>query len=305
MSLIVIWMIQAVSWFLFVLGYKRAVRIGRGIGTFAFHVVRIRRSVVEDNLRHAFPEKSDAERRAIALGCYRHLGRIFIEILVTPRLSDDELSQLVRFVDSGPVDELIAQKKGFVICLGHLGNWELLGLAAGRHGYVFHAITKRLKGKFNERIMATRRSVFKELPPKGSFDEGVKVIEGGGALALIVDQHMPGPKAVAVDFFGRPAATSPSAALFSLRTGCPVWRIWMTLASDGVYEVRFKGPFPVPEAPTLEERLQLHTQAIAKDLEDFVREDPSQWFWVHRRWKIKPSEAGEGSSALEHKGTAS
>lgn len=304
MSVLAIWMIQAVSWSLSVLGYRRAIRVGRAIGTFAFHGIRIRRGVVEENLRHAFPEKSEAERRAIALECYRHLGRIFAEILVTPRLSNEQLAPLVRFVDSGPVDELIAKNQGFVVCLGHLGNWELLGLAAGRHGYVFHAITKRLKGKFNERVLASRQAVFKELPPKGSFNRGVEVIEGGGALALIVDQHMPGDKAVVIDFFGRPAATSPSAALFSLRTGCPVWCIWMTLASDGAYEVRFRGPFPVPEAPTLQERLKLHTQAIAADLESVVREDPSQWFWVHRRWKVKPDAAEQAALAPEHEGAA-
>lgn len=298
MSLVIVWILQATSWLLSKLGHARAVRLGRALGAFGFHVLRVRRGVVEDNLRHAFPDKSQAERRAIAVSCYRHLGRILIEILMSPRMTDDELMRLVRFDGLDKIDEQFAQGKGFIACLGHLGNWELLGFAASRRGYEFHAITKRLKGKLNERLHATRRSVFKELPPRGSFDAGLQVLERGECLALIVDQHKPGPKAVVVDYFGRPAATSPSPALFSLRSGSPVWCAWMTLADDGVYEVRFRGPFPVPEAPTLEERLRLHTQAIASDLEAVVREDPSQWFWVHRRWKVKPDAARSSEGVL-------
>lgn len=290
MSLIVLWIYQAVSWSLWKLGHARAVKLGSAVGAFGYRVLGIRRRIVEDNLRHAFPEKTDAERRAIALQTYRHLGRVGIEILISPRMSDEELERLVRFENIEPFDATLAEGKGAIACLGHLGNWELMGIAGGRRGYVFHAITKRLKGKLNERLHATRREAFKELPPKGSFQQGLDVLASGEVLALIIDQHKPGPKAVVVDFFGRPAATSPSPALFALRSGSPVWCAWMVLAPDGVYEIRMRGPFPVPDAPTLEERLQLHTQLIASDLEAVVREDPSQWFWVHRRWKYVPPE---------------
>lgn len=290
MSLIVFWIYQAVSWSLWKLGHARAVKLGSAVGAFGYRVLGIRRRIVEDNLRHAFPDKSDAERRAIALQTYRHLGRVGIEILISPRMSDEELEALVRFVNLDAFDAALAGGQGAIVCLGHLGNWELMGIASARRSYVFHAITKRLKGKLNERLHATRREAFKELPPKGSFQQGLDVLAKGEVLALIIDQHKPGPKAVVVDYFGRPAATSPSPALFSLRSGAPVWCAWMVLAADGVYEIRMRGPFPVPEAPTLEERLQRHSQIIASDLEAMVREDPSQWFWVHRRWKIPPNE---------------
>lgn len=295
MSLVVIWIMQALGWALSLLGYERAVGLGSALGRFVFHVVRIRRGVVEDNLRHAFPEKSDAERKALAAACYAQLGRIFTEILISPRMTDEQLLERVRFVGIEPLDALFAEGQGAIVCLAHLGNWELLGLAAGRRGYVFHAITKRLKGKLNERLHAARRRVFNELPPKGSFNQGLEVLAKGESLALIVDQHTPGARAVVVDFFGRAAAATPSPALFALRSGAPVWCMWMTLADDGVYDVRFRGPFPVPEADTFDERLRLHTQAIAKDLEEVVREYPSQWFWVHRRWKVK--QAGEATPA--------
>lgn len=295
MSLIIFWIYQAVSWTLWKLGHARAVRFGSALGVFGYRVLGIRRRIVDENLRHAFPDKTDDERRAIALQTYRHLGRVGVEILISPRMSDDELEALVRLVNIEPFDAQLAQGRGAIVCLGHLGNWELMGIACSRRGYVFNAVTKRLKGKLNERLHATRRAAFKELPPKDSFQQGLDVLAKGEVLALIIDQHRPGPKAVVIDYFGRPAATSPSPALFSLRSGAPVWCAWMVLASDGVYEIRLRGPFPVPDAPTMEERLRLHTQLIASDLEAVVREDPSQWFWVHRRWKVAPAATPQGA----------
>jgi lauroyl/myristoyl acyltransferase len=63
----------------------------------------------------------------------------------------------------------------------------------------------------------------------------------------------------------------------------------MTLGEDDVYDIWTRGPYPVPEAATLAERLQLHTQWLASDLEEFIRARPSEWYWVHRRWKVPDS----------------
>jgi KDO2-lipid IV(A) lauroyltransferase len=284
-------LIDLVSWGLALLGRRRAVAVGRALGAFAFHVLRIRRGVVEQNLAHAFPEKTPAERRGIALGCYRQLGRILAEVLVLQRLSFDETRAMVRFVNEQLLHDVVASGQGAVVCLGHMGNWELMGFESGRRGYKFHAITKALQGTFNRRLHETRRKSFGELPPHGSFEAGLEVLKRGEFLALIIDQHSPSERAVVVDFFGRRAQTFPSPALFALRSGLPVLTAWMALADDGVYEVRIGGPFPVPDAPTLEERLVAHTQLLARELERAVRERPEQWFWVHRRWKLAEAEA--------------
>lgn len=291
MTTLVLLAIDLVSWLLWKLGRRRAVALGQRLGSLAFHVVRVRRGVVLGNLAHAFPEKSEAERREVALGCYRQLGRLLVETLVLPRLAPAQLSAMVRFHDTELLDRHIAVGAGAIVCLAHMGNWEMLGYAGGQRGWRFHAITKTLKGSLNRRLHETRRKVFGELPPSGSFDAALALLGRGESLVLIIDQHRAGDRSVAVDFFGRRAATSPSPALFSLRSGRPVLSLWMTLGADGVYDARFRGPFVVPEAPTLAERLQRHSQLLASDLEAVIRERPEEWFWVHRRWKLAEAEA--------------
>jgi KDO2-lipid IV(A) lauroyltransferase len=298
MTTLVLGLLRFLSWSLWRLGLRRARALGRALGTAVFHLLPIRRRVVLDNLAHAYPQLTDAGRRAIARDCYRQLGRWLVETLVLPRLAETEVSSLVRV---GGVDRLRAAQQagtGAIVCLAHLGNWELLGYAAAQHGLLFNVITKVLKGTFNERLHASRRRVFGELPPSRSFEAGCEILQAGGLLGLVVDQHRAGDKAVAVEFFGRRAATSPSPALFAERTGAPVFTAWMTLAEDDTYEVRVEGPLPVPTEGSLSERLQIHSQALAADLEQVIRQRPGEWFWVHRRWKLAEAEARAASVTL-------
>ncbi|MFM2153059.1 MAG: hypothetical protein RL199_1494 [Pseudomonadota bacterium] len=291
MTTLLLWLLQFLSWSLWKLGLRRARALGRGLGAFVFHVVPFRRRVVLYNLAHAYPDLSEAARRRIAKDCYRQLGRWLVETLVLPRLSEADVASLVRFEGVERLRAAQAAGTGAVVCLAHLGNWELLGYGAAQQGLTFHAITKVLKGTFNERLHASRRRVFGELPPSGSFEAGCALLKNGGLLGLVVDQHRAGDKAVAVEFFGRPAATSPSPAMFHERTGAPVFTAWMTLAADDAYEVRFEGPLPEPTGATLAERLQSHSQALAADLEQVIRQRPGEWFWVHRRWKLAEGRA--------------
>lgn len=283
-------LLGAMAWLLAALGHRRAVRIGHALGSFIFHVVRVRRRIVLENLSGAFPERSERERLRIARDCYRHLGRVLVEILIASRMSSEDLNRIVRWNGVEKLHQALADGTGVIMCMAHLGNWELLGFACADQGLPVSAVTKKLSGAANELLHANRRLAFKELAPKNSFKEGLEVLARSELLALIVDQHMPGDKAAIIDFLGRPAAAMPAPALFAMRSNAPVYCTWMTLDEEGVYQFHVRGPFPVPEGEDLPTRLRAHTQLIADDLAQVVREHPEQWFWVHRRWKVKPPE---------------
>jgi KDO2-lipid IV(A) lauroyltransferase len=288
---IVVGISRFLTWFLTRIGVRRAIHLGRAMGLLVFYLLPLRRSVVLGNLAQAFPEKTEAERWRIARQVYRQLGRVLAETFLLPTLTDADVAALVRLRNPELLDNALAAGKGVIFCLGHMGNWELLGCEGHRKGYDVYAVTRQLRGELNKRLHEARRKVFKELPSKRSFEQGLEVLGHNAALALVIDQHQPGQRAVIVDFFGRPAATSPSPALFSLRSGAPVLTGWMMLGPDDTYDVWVRGPYPVPEAATLEERIQLHTQWLAKDLEAFIREHPAEWYWVHRRWKVPETTA--------------
>src|SRR5262249_49076430 len=160
---------------------------GRAVGLLAFYVVPIRRRLVLDSLQRSFPEKSPRERWLIARDVYRQLGRIFAETMFLPHLPAEEIQKLMRWHDVDRLDAGFAQGKGLVFCMSHMGNWELIGFEAGRRGYDIYAITKVLKGAFNEAVIASRKKNFKELPPSGSFDRALEALtQEKAAVALII-----------------------------------------------------------------------------------------------------------------------
>jgi KDO2-lipid IV(A) lauroyltransferase len=258
------------------------------IGSIAFWL-GLRRRVALEGLRRAFPDRTEAERRALARAAYRQLGRGLGELVAWRNLSDSELKKRVDFVDWGRYEAARAAGRGAIMAVTHFGNWELAARAAVRQGMELTTITRTLRGPINERLLAYRRNRgMRELSDKGSSAAALQVLRRGEALGVVVDQNMLLSRGIFVDFFGTPACTTPAPAILSLRTGAPVLLVFDLRAPDGTHRIRFDGPFSVPAGKTPHARIAALTQELTSAVETMVREHPEYWFWVHRRWKTRP-----------------
>jgi KDO2-lipid IV(A) lauroyltransferase len=263
--------------------------IGEAIGRIAFWL-RLRRRVALEGLRRAFPERTEAERRAIAYAAYRQLGRSLAELIAWRNLSDAELKSVVDFVDWDRYEAARAGGRGVIMVVTHFGNWELAARAAVRRGMELTTITRTLRGPVNERLLAYRRNRgMRELPEKGSSGDALRVLRRGESLGLVIDQNMLASRGIFVDFFGTPACTTPAPAILALRTGAPLLLVFDFRAGDGTHRIRFDGPFSVSAGPTAHARVAALTQELTRAVENTVREHPEYWFWVHRRWKTRPA----------------
>ena len=123
---------------------------------------------------------------------------------------------------------------------------------------------------------------------KGATGEIVEALEGKGAVAFVADQNA-GSKAVFVDFFGRKAATYKSIGLVAMEFDVPVVVGYARRLHDqfrfavGVQDIIYPDDWKRQDHP-----LHYITQRYTRAIEDFVRKDPSQYWWVHRRWKTRP-----------------
>jgi Kdo2-lipid IVA lauroyltransferase/acyltransferase len=245
------------------------------IGRLAYFL-GIRRRVALENLARAFPEKSPAEHRQIALATYDQLARSLREIVFG--------GAEVRFENWEVFEQARAQGRGLVCAIAHYGNFELMARAMHQRGEKVTLIGRRLRGAFNRWLVQGRG--ISTLPDKGSSAAALAALRRNEALAIAVDQNMRPRRGVFVDFFGTPACTTPAAAVFSLRAGVPLLFASAVRQPDGSHVVHFRGPFS--------SRLHGHaavldlTQQLTKAVEDAVREHPDHWFWVHRRWKTRP-----------------
>ncbi|HYG66761.1 MAG TPA: lipid A biosynthesis acyltransferase, partial [Anaeromyxobacteraceae bacterium] len=213
--------------------------------------LRIRRGVVLENLRLAFPEKSEAERRAIARATFRNLGRMIPDFLRVPHLPRAELQRLFVYEGWDRFEAAKARGKGVVACTAHFGNFEVLAAAHTLRGVPITMIS-RVMGKSGANDVwrgARRKAGVEDLVVKkgDTLGAAVRSIKAGRVLGYVIDQNQPKRHAIFPTFFGVPAATAATPAVLARRTGAAVLFAVSWPLGDGRHQVVIEGPFDVPD----------------------------------------------------------
>jgi Kdo2-lipid IVA lauroyltransferase/acyltransferase len=266
----------------------RALALGRGLGHIAFHVVRLRRSVVLANLHHVLgATRSQAELLAIAGECYRQFAMTFVELLRSTAPGASGLERNVSFDSFHPFEKLRAEKRALVILQPHAGNFDLAAYAFAERGFPHHTVMKLIENPRLQRLIAStreRHGVTVHVKAKKSFEEIVAALRKGDWVGLLPDQNAKG-RGVTVDWLGSPASIFKGPALFHLATGAPIClALDERLADPRRHHVHFR--FLAPRAPTGDEAADV--RAIMQDVADayapLVLRNPAQYFWFHRLW---------------------
>lgn len=293
-----IWAIRAGMWLGAVLPFRVVWAVGGLIGQVAWWVGRRDRELALAHLALAFPEKSEEERRAIAHGTFLHYGHGAAEAAQMDRL-DRELERYIAFAGDGEAMLRGASQagKGFIFVTGHLGSWELLARRIVRAGVPAIVIAARSWDRRLDDLVEAFRlrggvpTLFREDPSGGRTL--LRALRDGKALGILIDQDTK-VQSVFVPFFGHLASTPRAAADLALRFGCPVFVGWSRRRGpkpgDGyVLEVEPVAYDPAP-ADKDAEAIRI-TAACTARMEQAIRQAPSEWVWMHRRWKTKPPES--------------
>jgi KDO2-lipid IV(A) lauroyltransferase len=260
-------------------------------------VLRIRRRVALENLRLAFPEKTEAERLTIARANYRHLGQMIPDFLRVPSMPAAELDRLLVFDGWENLVAAMALGKGVIACTAHFGNFDLLASANARRGVPLTQIAREMGRNFANDLWraARRRSGVDELVVKKghTMRAAMKALREGRVLGYVIDQNQP-TRAIFPTFFGVPAATASTPAYLSRKTGAAVVFALSVPMGDGRHKVLVEGPLDVPHTGNPEADDLVFMQQLNDKLEHWVRLHPERWYWLHRRWKTRPP--GEASN---------
>jgi KDO2-lipid IV(A) lauroyltransferase len=252
----------------------------------------IRRRVVLENLRLAFPEKTEAERRAIARRTYLNLGRVIPDFVRLPFLPQDQLDHLFVYDGWERYLEAKARGKGVIACTGHFGNFEVLAAAHTRRGTPITMISRPMgKSGANDlwRALRRRSGVEDLVVTRGStLAAAVRSIKSGRVLGYVIDQNQQPRHAIFPTFFGVAAATAPTPAMLAMRTGAAVIFVLSYPLGDGRHKVVFEGPLEPPDTGDRDRDALAFMQDLNDRLERWVRAHPEHWFWLHRRWKTRP-----------------
>lgn len=262
----------------------------RGAAYLAHRVLGIRRELVEEHLRSAFPERSAEWVERTARASYASVAR---EMLAAVRLSErgpEAVIARTRVEGLDAIREALAGGRGAVLFTGHLGNWEIAGASLAARGIPLDAVFQRQNNPLMDRLISASRErmgirvIERSRAPKLAL----RALRDGRAVGFVADQDAK-RAGLFVPFFGRPASTHRGPAVLAYRTNAPVLVVTCVREQED-YRVRVQR-VEVDREGEMDDVVHEITRATTARLEAAIRENPEQYLWLHRRWKTRPEPA--------------
>lgn len=273
---------------------SRVLALGRGLGWLYGSLIRYHRRDAREALAFSLPEIGPARRRTILNEMYAQLGMNLVEVLRLAGGQTADLDERVTIEGEETIREALKRGRGVLVLTAHLGNWDLLAMYAGRRGYPLTVISKTVRpAAVNEMWMRMRReSGVSIVPAHHSYRECLRVLKRNELVGFILDQNRPIEQGIFVDFFGRPACTSPGLAFLAAQSQAPVVPAFIHRESRKRHVLRIL-PLIEPPPDRSPENIRQATREYTTIIEQEIRRYPEQWIWLHRRWRTQPSPAGE------------
>jgi len=274
------------------LPWRWAVAAGAVAGRLAFWLDRRHRLIAVRNLEIAFPEATADWRRQTARQCFENFGKTILELPGLRYKPARRILERVTFEGWEHYEEARRSGKGLLLLTGHIGNWELMALAHGLRGHRLRFVARPLDNRFADRWLSELRARGgnRVIPKRGASRGVYAALKRGEVVGLLMDQAVTGSDGVFVDFFGTPAGTSKGMAVLACRLDVPVLPVYIIRGEDEVsHRVVIEPQVPVTVTGDVEKDIRENTERFQKVLEAAIRRTPSQWFWMHRRWKDSPA----------------
>lgn len=278
-------------WIVGVLPYRRAQRLGAALGAFAHDVGRVRVRHARSELLRAFPDKTPEWAARTVKQVYRHFGTLAVEQTLMAKLKP----VIERYVhlDEPSVQvlkEVEAAGRGTFVISGHYGCWELPMTRTVKMGVRVTGIAGHQSNEGIDRLIDENRiAAGVQMLKRGDASKGiVKALRSNRAVAVMIDQDA-GTNGVFVPFFGRLASTTRGVATLALKLKPSIIMMHTWRDGNGDIQVRFE---KIEYEPTdnFEQDVYDLTARMTAKIEEYVRQRPEQWLWLHRRWKTRPPE---------------
>ena len=298
MNLLIYWGGRLIVGFLQALPLKWVARLGYSCGSVAYRIDGRHRKVALQNLTLCFgAEKSAEEIHAIARENYCQILEGYFCAIKTAAMTREELLPYLEVCNL----EKLFPPRPVLIALGHFGNFEIYSRFKDvMPDYTCATTYRALKQPGLNRLMLELRKksgcIFLERRRDAAKLRDL-MNRPGILVGLFADQHG-GAKGIRAPFFGHDCSTNPGAAIFALRYGCELYTGYCARIGTARWRLELGDRVPTHHngnARTVEDIIR----DINRDIEGFVRRDPANWFWVHKRWK-PPEISVKSSGKKEH-----
>lgn len=268
--------------------------LGRVLGKVLYAVDPKRKKIGLENMRRCLPELGPAGWEALLRRNYEHYGVLALELLhmfsPAPGHYPAYVKRITRLSGREHYDKVAGKGKGVLLVTAHMANWEVMCSMAALSGMRGLMITRRLKPQWLHDWMAARREetgIHLAYQPR-TLPAILKMLRSGGLVGFVMDQYHAPPMGTPVPFFGTVVDTLAAVGSLSQRTGAGVLLCSQVRKEDGLIHCDIQ-PYDLGEA--VNDPVEA-TRLLALEVERFIRENPAQWLWIHRRFKNLPASSG-------------
>jgi Kdo2-lipid IVA lauroyltransferase/acyltransferase len=258
-----------------------------------------RHKVALDNLRQAFPDKPDAEIQALASHMWGNMGRLAAEYIFLEQIYDFDPATKrpgrVEVMGDEIFHRIRDEKAPHILFSGHIGSFEMMGVAASSLDLDVTVLFRAPNNPFiAEELFSARRSSMGELlaSKAGAAFGLARVLERGGNIGVLVDQKF--RRGIPTTFFGRLCETNPLLPRLARHYDCDVYPVRCLRLPANRFRLQIFEKLVLPRDETGEVDVKKTAQLLNDVVEEWVREDPGQWMWFHRRWGISKKRARRG-----------
>ena len=245
-----------------------------------------KQKIMDTGFDIAFPDLNDSDRAELTRAAWDNMGRTFAEFPVMDRVKVFKKNGRVTVIGHDKLQALIKAKIGAVIVTGHFANWEIMAATLTQSGLPVRITYRKINNPYlDKRVRAQREAYGTKFLVQKSTHAGARVLMralgGHESVAILNDQKF--NEGIAVPFFGHDAMTATGAVRLALKTGAPLIPISVT-RDKANFTVTIHDEIKLNNSLNRDADIEAGVGEIVTFTQDWIVQNPAQWFWVHRRW---------------------
>jgi KDO2-lipid IV(A) lauroyltransferase len=246
------------------------------------------KKIAKVNLDLAYEDRiSEDEKTNIIKKCYKNLTYVLADFVKNQGANKEEILSKVKFFDEEFLTKPLKENRKIIILTGHYGNWELLSLSIAAKFTPLAIVGRDLDSEVMNQILTKNREQFKiELLSKSGAMKGmIKALKANIPIGILVDQNTKDEEGILIDFFGKKARHTPSAAILAKKFDAVIVPAFIQTTDHLNYGVTFYPHIEIENSENKEEDIFNCVQAQANITQKVIESKPDEWFWLHKRWK--------------------
>jgi KDO2-lipid IV(A) lauroyltransferase len=268
-----------------------AIKFLQTLSLLGFYLVRAERQKTIKHLTMVYgKEKDSQEIYRIAKAVFLNLGRNMADAFRIPCYNSQNIDRIVRAKGLDNLDRALQKGKGVLALTGHVGNWELMGGYLAMKGYAVNVVGAPIyDSRLDDLVINNRlKSGMKYIARGSATREIIRALRRNEIVGLLIDQDTKHVDGVFVDFLGEQAYTPVGPVILAMKTAAAIVPMAIHIQKDNTHLVEIEDELELVFAEDESDNRIHNTQLCSNAIEKFIRKYPTQWVWMHRRWKTKP-----------------